>query len=113
MTNAVLVCLVVIACPLLWIMMIVPAIGRLFGVPIRFWSLPIHKQEDRLSNAQSLWFGGLLGWGVGLCLLGGLIQGFVDQKRSTFFNLLLAVACSVIIGAVASRLNWTYPLNRD
>ena len=113
MTNAFLVVLAVIVGPLLWAMMIVPVIARLFGVPIKLGSLPIHRQEDGLSNSQSFWFGGLLGWGVGFCLIGGLTQRFVDQKRPTFLSLLLEIACSLIIGALASRLNWTYPLNRE
>jgi len=107
------VAVVVIGCPLLWTMMIVPLIAKLFGVPIKIGSLPIHRQDQRLGKKQSFWFGGLLGWGVGLSLLGGLVQRFIDQTRSTLPSLLLAIAASLMIGGIASMLDWTYPLNRE
>jgi len=111
--NTILLILAVIACPLLWTMMIVPLIARLFGIPVKIGSLPIHRQDQRLGKTQSFWFGGLLGWGVGLSLLGGFLQRFIDQTRSTLPSLLLAIAASLMIGGVASMLDWTYPLNRE
>ena len=111
--NTILVILAVIACPLLWTMMIVPLIARLFGVPIKIGSLPVHRQRQPLDKTQSFWFGGPLGWGVGLSLFGGLGQRFIDQTRSTVPSLLLAIAASLMIGGVASMLDWTYPLNRE
>jgi hypothetical protein len=65
MVKTVLVILAVIACPLLWTMIIVPLIAKSFGVPIKIGALPIDRRNQRLSRRQSFWFGGVLGWGIG------------------------------------------------
>jgi len=70
MAKVVLAIVAAIACPLLWTMIIAPIVGRGFGVPIKIGALPIDRRDPRLSEWQSLWFGGVLGWGIGLSLLG-------------------------------------------
>lgn len=102
MINTLVVVLAVIACPFIWTMMIVPLIARCFGVPIRIGSLPIDRRSQRLGKRQSFWFGGVLGWGVGLSLMGALVQRFIDQTQSSVPSLIVAFVCTLIVGGLAA-----------
>ena len=112
MVKAILVLLAVIACPLLWTMIIVPLIAKSFGVPIKIGSRPIERRDQRISKRQSFWFAGVLGWGLGFSLLCTLLARFIGDKRPTiledFFGFFLIVA----FWSVLNQSDWTYPIDK-
>jgi hypothetical protein len=61
MMKMILVVVLVIGCPLLWIMVIVPFIAKSFGAPYN-GILPFDRQNEGLSKWQSFWFAGVLAW---------------------------------------------------
>ena len=104
----------VIACPLLWIMIIVPLIANFFGVPIKIGVLPIARRNQRLARRQSFWFGGVLGWGIGLSLLCALMLLLLEDKPLTIPEFLYGfVLCSIFTGSASSSLDLTYPLKEE
>ena len=112
--NPILLLVVVIACPLLWMMIVAPLMAKLFGVPLRVGVLPIAKRDQQLSRRQSFWLGGVLGWGIGLSLLAALIALLLDERRFTVPQILWAiVSCPLITGSAAASLDLTYPVNRE
>ncbi|MGA3010789.1 MAG: hypothetical protein ABSD72_11075 [Terracidiphilus sp.] len=113
MVKVILGIVAVIACPLLWTMIIVPLIGRWFRVPIKIGALPIDGRDPRLSKWQSFWIGGVLGWGIGLFLMGALTARFIDDTRTTIPKLLYGLAGELIIGGLLSQSDWTYPLDNE
>jgi hypothetical protein len=113
MVKTVLIILAVIACPFLWTMIVVPLIARRFGVPIKIGALPIDRRNQRLSRQQSFWFGGMLGWGIGLCLLGFLTARFIDDTRMTIPRLLYGLVGELVFGGLLSQWDWTYPLDNE
>jgi len=103
----------VIACPLLWTTIIVPLIANFFGVPIKIGVLPIARRNQRLARRQSFWFGGVLGWGIGLSLLCVLMVR-LEGTRLTIPELLPGfVLCSIITGRAFSSLDLTYSVKEE
>jgi len=113
MLKVVFVILAAIVCPLLWTMIIVPLIAKSFGVPIKIGALPIDRRDQRLSRRQSFWFGGVLGWGIGLFLLGALTARFINDTGTTIPKLLYGLVGELVIGGLMSQWNWTYPLDNE
>ena len=112
--KAALLIFAVIACPLFWTMIVVPLIANVVGVPIKVGVLPIARRNHRLGRRQSFWFGGVLGWGVGLSLFCALWVGFIEHKRLTFLAFLFSfVLCSMVAGGAASSADLTYSVNEE
>ena len=112
MVKAILVLLAVIACPLLWTMIIVPLIAKFFGVPIKIGTLPIEKRNQRISKRQSFWFAGVLGWGIGFFLMGTLMARFIDGKRPTVPEDVFGFILVLVFGGLLSQWDWTYPIDK-
>lgn len=106
MMKGILVALVVIACPLLWIMIIVPLIAKCFSARYKIGALPFHRRNQALSRWQSFWFAGVLGWGGTVFLTSVLIRYFGDFKL-TVDQLLLGLVISSIVGGLLSM--WNFP----
>lgn len=60
--------LVAIACALLWIGIMAPAILRGFGVPVAFGSRRVDRLNQHLSKTQYVWACGVFSWGLGMFL---------------------------------------------
>jgi hypothetical protein len=111
--NVASVIFVVIACPLIWMMIIVPVVARQLGVPFKVGILPINRRDPRLGKRQSFWLAGVLGWGVGISLFGILTAQFMDHKHLTVSKLLLGVISCTVVSALLSQEDWTYPIDND
>src|SRR5882724_124999 len=103
MVKAILGVLAALVCPLLWAMIIVPLIAKFLGVPIKIGSLPINRRNQRISKRQSFWFAGVLGWGIGIFLLGTLMARFVDNKRPTILEDFFGFVSVVVFWGLLSQ----------
>lgn len=103
MMKGALLTLLVIACLLLWSMIIVPMIAKCFRVPYALGTLPFHRRNHALTNWQSFWFAGVLGWGGTVFLATALIHYFNDSKL-TIPQLLLTAVSYLIVGGL---LGWS------
>jgi hypothetical protein len=110
MMKLVLILFAVIVVPAIWTTIIVPLIARSIGVPLRIGSLPIDRRDKRFSKRRSLWLGGVLGWGVGISLMGTLVAVFVDGTPPTL-KLLGGVVSCCFVTALWTGGDWTYPLS--
>jgi hypothetical protein len=109
--RVIFVVLAVIVCPLLWTAIIVPLLARFTGIPIKIGALPIEKRNPRMSDRQSFWFAGVLGWGVGVFSLGTLMARFVDGRRPTILEDLFGFVLVVVFWALLNQGGWTYPID--
>jgi hypothetical protein len=109
MVKIVLVVVAVIACPAVWITLIVPMIARSRGVPFKLGSLPIDRRDKRLGKRQSFWFAGVLGWGVGLSILGVMTALLIDGTQPSLELIWGVIACCFVTAFWTGR-EWTYPL---
>jgi len=107
MMKGVLVALVVIACPLLWIMIIVPLIAKCFRAPYKIGAFPFHRRNQSLSRWQSFWFAGVLGWGGAVFLFTASLQYFDDFSKPTVHQLLRALVIYLVAGGLLSL--WIFP----
>jgi hypothetical protein len=112
MMKIIFVVLAVITCPFVWITIAVPLLARSSGLRFKVGSLPIDRRDDRLSKRQSFWFAGVLGWGVGISLLGVMTALLIDRTKPTF-ELLFGVVCCCIVTAFWTDGDWTYPLDSE
>jgi len=110
MLKVIVVILAVIACPTLWITIIVPLIARSIGLPFKIGSLPIDRRDKRIARVHSFWLAGVLGWGVGISVLGVLTAIFIDRTRPTI-DLLYGAAACCLVTALWTQGDWTYPLD--
>jgi hypothetical protein len=113
MVKVIMVVLAVFACPLLWTMVIVPLIANFFGVPIKIGALPVKKRDPRMSERQSFWFAGVLGWGVGFSLLGTLLARFIDNRQPTILQDLFGFVGVISFWGLVDQDDWTYPTDKD
>jgi hypothetical protein len=111
MVKVILVVLSVIACPAVWITVIVPVIARSRGVPFKLGSLPIDRRDERLSKRQSFWLAGVLGWGVGLSILGSMTALLIDGTQPSLKLLFGVIACCFVTASWTEG-EWTYPLDK-
>ena len=108
MLHGIFLALIVIACPLLWIMIIVPAIAKCFRAPYQFGALPFSRRNQSLSRWQSFWFAGVLGWGVAVFLVAALMAYFSDLNdfsKLTANQLLFRLVVFLIAGGLLSLWN--------
>ena len=113
MAKVILVILAVFACPLLWTMAIVPLVANLFGVPIKIGALPVKRRNPRMSERESFWFAGVLGWGIGFSLLGTLLARFIDSRRPTILQDFFGFVVVVSLWGLVNQDDWTYPINEN
>ena len=113
MAKFIMVLLAVFACPLLWTMVFVPLIANFFGVPIKIGALPVKKRDPRMSERQSFWFAGVLGWGIGFSLLGTLFARFIDNRQPTILQNLFGFAVVVSFWGLMNQHDRTYPIDKD
>ena len=104
--KGIFVTLVVIACPLLWIMIIVPLIAKCFRAPYKIGALPFDRRNHALSRWQSFWFTGVLGWGGTVFLTSVLIR-YLGEFKLTVHQLLLGLIIYSIAGGLLSM--WNFP----
>jgi hypothetical protein len=109
--RAIFAILVVIVCPLLWIAIVVPLLARFTGIPTKVGALPVEKRNPRMSERQSFWFAGALGWGVGISLLGNLGARLLDGRRPTIFQNLFGFVLIVSYWGLLNQGGWTYPID--
>jgi len=87
----------------------VPLIANILGVPLKVGALPVARRNQLLAKKESFWFGGVLGWGIGLSFLGALIALLLDERRFTIPEFFLAlVLCSFVAAWVSSSADLTY-----
>lgn len=103
MLHSVFVAMVVIACPLIWIMIVVPVLAKCFRAPYKFGTLPFDRRNQSLSRWQSFWFAGVFGWGICVFLVGFLIHYFGESsKEASSLQLALLLGLSCLFGGVFS-----------
>ena len=110
MLHGTFIALIVIICPLLWLMIVAPAIARCFRAPYKFGTLPFAPGNRSLSRWQSFWFAGVLGWGVTVFMVSALLAYFSDVEdfsKLTVYRLLCRLAVFLIAGGLLSL--WIVP----
>ena len=110
--KVVLVVLAVIACPAVWITVVVPLIARSIGLRFKIGSLPIDRRDGWLGKRHCFWLAGVLGWGVGLSLLGALTSIFIDRTHPSPMLVAGVVSCCFAT-AMCTQGDWTYPLDDE
>ena len=101
MMKDILFAFVVVACPLVWIMIIVPLIAKCFRAPYKIGALPLDRRNQALSRWQSFWFAGVLGWGGTVFLTSVLIR-YLGDLTLTVHQLLLGLIIDSIGGGLLS-----------
>lgn len=105
MMNSIWVALVVLGCPLFWIMIVVPLIAKCFSVPYKIGVLPFSGPNQRLGKWQSFWFAGVLGWGGCVFLFGALILHFSGSTMPRIQSLLFVLVWCLFLGGLLSLWN--------
>jgi hypothetical protein len=104
MMKMILVVVLVIGCPLLWIMVAVPFIARSFGAPYN-GVLPFDRQNEGLNKLQSFVFAGVLAYGIGLCSLGTLVAHFIDGKEWTISDFWMGIFWCFVLGPLMDQVH--------